>query len=545
MITAVFTAILFQTQLPSLDPKEVAECKAKGWSLREAVDDGTGIIRKFFVSADGKNQGTYRSWYKNGNPRNRIHFRDGKREALSEWWYENGKPMRSGNFRNDQLVGDWTYSYSNGVRSRMIRYGKNLPHGPSSFWTEDGKLFAKGSYRQGLPDSKWTIYESGNPRVYTFHDGVSGPGSDRPLPIAPKPPALDIPMEASKMKVKVDPRMELLAVIQNFTTWEQSGAFSTVDEPYKQDVAKWFGPFKNHEAIKLYQAILDGDTNFAFSNPVKWILFHGPLPQLEQTTPYDEEILTAGGGQDKLEQLRVSLAKFAKDTRFDEFFRSHQPFYDSLVQNYLSHSPGDRALRLVMEHYGEVRESSTVIICPLFGGGNYGVKVRRGSTEEIYNVGAPTFKQGKFTFSADEVQGLTFHEFGHSFSNPAVDAVQAWEGFEDQLFPLVRSSMASQAYGDWKSVVYELFDRTNEIRLVELYGNAKLSRQMLGSYVSERAFVWLPYTLRRLRDYECNRDKYKTFRDFAAEMKKVFSETRPITCGDMVICVVPRDNKSH
>ncbi|MBS1703516.1 MAG: DUF4932 domain-containing protein [Armatimonadetes bacterium] len=539
---AVICLHLQTSPFPPVDPKELKAALAKGWKLKESTDDDSGVFRRFYVATkDGQEQiqGVYHSWFKSGKPRTIAFYRDGARQGKGTWWHETGKKWREGTYKDDKFDGIWTIWDDEGRKIQTTRYRDDMPDGPSQFWSSDGKVTAAGTYKMGVPEGNWTISEHEKSHRYSFRDGAVQTPSEPSVMAAIAPPPMTFPAGADHLNIEVDPRTELLAVVQNFTSWETSGAFSTVDEPYKRDIVRWFSPYKDHPAVKLYESILDGGTNFAFDGPVNWILHLGSPPDLAVMSPIPEGIVRRGGGAEKIENLRKSLVQFAKDSHFEEFFRAHRSFYDELIKNYRTNSPGDPALRLVMEHYGEVKQSGTAVICPMFGPGNYGIIVQEPTGPKIFNVGAPSYENGKFAYDPNVLQSMIYHEFGHSFSNPAVDANQAWGTKGDSLFPIVKSVMAQQAYGDWKSVVYELFDRTNEIHLVSLGGNPKWARQLLSYYIYYRGFCWLPYTLRKLIQYESNRTKYPTFKSFAGEMAKVFDETRPIVINGTIVCVVP------
>jgi hypothetical protein len=60
--------------------------------------------------------------------------------------------------------------------------------------------------------------------------------------------------EQHSVNVFVDPRIELLAVVQSLGDYgEQTGRLTWDDFPYKRDVMEYFSPYKDHPAVKLFK----------------------------------------------------------------------------------------------------------------------------------------------------------------------------------------------------------------------------------------------------------------------------------------------------
>lgn len=543
----IITSILLlhfsqQQSLPPADPRDLAEAQAHGWIIRESTDAQSGIGMRFFVSSDGRRQGPFHSWYKSGRIRSTSRYSNGERFGPAQWWYETGKPWKAGSFQGDQMSGRWTIWSENGTKSSEGSYKKDLPDGTWSFTYPNGRPAARGSYDHALQNGKWTFWnQDGSIKAAgTFFDGYLARNGRKPEIARIVPPEAPGSGPPARLDVRVDPRMELLAVIQSFTDWAGWGVFDQTGSQYHHDVTAWFGRFKGHGAVQLLNKMLHGNPSFSFDAPVNWILHYGDPPDLPAKGVVPGSIEIRGGGKAQIESLAEAFRQFARETKFDEFFREHRPFYDSLIRDYRQLSPGERALKLVQDYYGERKSAATVIVAPLFGGGNYGPLIQEPDGPHIYNVGAPQlFREGKYGFDRDVLQSLIYHEFGHSFTNPAVDGFAEKDKHASELFPLVRDKMAAMAYSNWRSTLYELFVRTNEIHLTALDGNPSYARDMLGSYVS-KGFVWLPYTISLLQEFDRDRKRYPTFRDFLPRLFQVFEETEPFVVDGNLICVLPK-----
>mgnify|MGYP000218101413 CR=1 FL=1 len=60
------------------------------------------------VIKDGKKEGKWISWYKNGNKEGEGTFKDGKEDGLWTYWWKNGKKESEGTFKDGKEDGLWS-----------------------------------------------------------------------------------------------------------------------------------------------------------------------------------------------------------------------------------------------------------------------------------------------------------------------------------------------------------------------------------------------------------------------------------------------------
>ena len=76
------------------------------------------------------------------------------------------------------------------------------------------------------------------------------------------------PTAESQLTIKVDPRMELLSVIQHFTSWSANGHIKS-DVQYKKDIDIYFKGFVNSAAVtKSEQLLANG---FGYNAPPEFM----------------------------------------------------------------------------------------------------------------------------------------------------------------------------------------------------------------------------------------------------------------------------------
>ncbi|GAG89490.1 unnamed protein product, partial [marine sediment metagenome] len=131
-----------------------------------------------------------------------------------------------------------------------------------------------------------------------------------------------------RFSITVDPRMELLAVVQHFSSWAPGGHIKS-KTTYKDDIDHYFGEFKDHSVVTYVENLIDA--NFAYDAPVQFMLHHDGPPELVQKTPYSDYLIKRAGGEENLIEFADKLRNFAQRTDFMRFYKAHKPLYDTLI----------------------------------------------------------------------------------------------------------------------------------------------------------------------------------------------------------------------
>jgi hypothetical protein len=103
------------------------------------------------------------------------------------------------------------------------------------------------------------------------------------------------------------------------------------------------------------------------------------------------------------------------------------------------------------DYYGMKQNSYNLILAPLFHSGGYGPRVKTdGGNYDIYGIIGPhDVKDGIPQYNKEIIRYIAWHEFGHSFVNPAtsryIDEINKYS----KLYDPISIKMASQAYAQW------------------------------------------------------------------------------------------------
>jgi len=98
-------------------------------------DDEDRILARYRTKG-GKIDGEYLSFFTNGQPMVRLHFRDGLKEGEATSFYHDGRIKEHGFFHDDKLIGEYVSYYENGqVREKEQYDDEGKLHGTYHLFT--------------------------------------------------------------------------------------------------------------------------------------------------------------------------------------------------------------------------------------------------------------------------------------------------------------------------------------------------------------------------------------------------------------------------
>jgi len=332
----------------------------------------------------------------------------------------------------------------------------------------------------------------------------------------------------SRFTIAVDPRMELLAVVQHFSSWAPGGHIKS-KTTYKDDIDHYFEGLQDHPAVAMVERLVDAD--FTHDAPVAFMLYHDQPPALDQKYPYSDYLIGRAKGEDNLIAFADALRDFARQTDFMEFYQAHQPLYHTQVTEVKSLLQGKDYVQALEDFYGESRTNCGVILPPLFAGG-YGITIETQKGYDIYGVIGPcSLKDDRVTFAClSYLESIILHEWSHSFVNPLVDLNIDHFEQSTHLFEPIEEMMRNQAYPNWRICLYEHIVRACEIHLrANLYEDFRKEKSL--AYQEGKGFWYISYIDSLLDAYQSRREEYPTFSRFipaiATKLSQISIEDLP------------------
>lgn len=319
----------------------------------------------------------------------------------------------------------------------------------------------------------------------------------------PNPPGVNI---------KVDPRVELLAVVQHFTLWADQ-RHTKFNIGYKHDIDNYFSNFSNHAAVQKSQTLTNG--GFTYDAPVAFVLYHSNPPEFTQVTPYSDYLIARAGGESILKDFADKLRAFAKETDFMKFYNGKQKFYNHIQNDMIKTIDDTNYTKLLEDYYGEKKHSYNILPAPLFHTGGYGPQVDNTDGMDIYNIAGPmAYSNGSLSFgNKDNILYVLLHEFSHSFVNPVTTKYSSQIDNSKALYEPISVQMQAQAYTSWETCVNEHLVRAVVIRLMlKLRGVSY--KNMVINYELSNGFKYISRLDSLFAEYENDRIQYSTFEGF-------------------------------
>lgn len=323
----------------------------------------------------------------------------------------------------------------------------------------------------------------------------------------------------------VDPRVELLSIVFRLAGNSEYNTPRS-QSAYAREVEAHFAPFANHAAIQAARRLRDR-RGISYDAVMSMAVHLSEPPDLRERVAFDERgvLLDSRWSPADARDFVGKLRLFTKESRFVEFFGSHEPLYRAAAES-LAGAVGARDLHGWFDAYFGTRSSAELrlVVGMLTGGGCYGCRIARpDGTLEMYSIiGAWQFdRQGIPRWDSSVTLGVV-HEYGHSYCNPLADRHMAdLQAAGDRLFASRARLMRSQAYSNGTTVIYESLVRAVTVRYVHDTRGA-LAAKVEAMRQADRGFTWVGELADVLARYEEDRDTYRTLEAFMPQVITFF-----------------------
>lgn len=330
----------------------------------------------------------------------------------------------------------------------------------------------------------------------------------------------------SRVSVEVDTRIELLSIVARLAGFDEY-CMPNSDSPYAKEVAAWFAPMREHEAVRLARKLRE-TSGISFDAVPSLAVHLVDVATLAEKLPFDgpPPRLDARWKLGEARAFVAALRSFVAESKAEEFFAAHRELYAETAKRLGAVLDKSRAVEWFDSFFG-VRAGAKYTAIPglLCGGCNYGVGVRAtdGRPEEITPVfGCSRFDEHGVPEFGDSMLSLFVHELCHSYTNVLVDRhVERFATSGPAIYARVAKRMASQGYGDWKSMIYESLVRACafECLAATLGANeAEVERRDDES----RGFSWIGDLAGLLERYQKLRKTYTDFDSFMPVVVEFF-----------------------
>lgn len=327
-----------------------------------------------------------------------------------------------------------------------------------------------------------------------------------------------------KIQPYVDERIELMSTI--FRLIEAREYSDRNNELYVQDIEKYFAPVKSDPFLSTLKNIRN--ENGIGYDAVMSMAVH--LKIKDQKIGLVKERNNTVEKRWKTVDLPVflkGLNSFYKNSKYNQFFQSHQADYKQAAKAYSDSVLTKFQQDWYVKFYGkEPNEDYKIVLGYGNGGGNYGPKV---SPEKGKDIVYAIVSGGKFNgrtvgFSGNYAPTL-IHEFNHSFVNYILETKDYKSQLQDageKIQKEFKKPMADQAYSSWETIINESIVRAAVLVYMKEnhFSQAEINNEMKEQI--SRSFIWTPDLVKLLEEYQANRKQYPDLEAFYPRIVSFF-----------------------
>ncbi len=339
------------------------------------------------------------------------------------------------------------------------------------------------------------------------------------VPAAAAPARAGAPVDprdaSARIEVSVDPRIELLAVVQCLAGYEQLGGAGL---SYRREALERFAPWRAHPAVTLFARM--AREGFTHDAPPAVMLRLAEPPALELRAPFSVYLETRAGGRRQLFAFLDSLRDFATESRFMEFHAAHAGLFRRLVEETRRVLPRTRVVGSLEDYFGVREHGYHLILAPLLHAGGYAAEVERppGIVDCYAILGPSRTSHGRPRFwGPDALEALLWHEFSHVFVGNLPEACRLRIAADSALFEPLRARMLPQGYARWEVCADEHLVRAVGVRLVALLEGDRAAEKALALQL-RLGFTYLPRLLAALERYERERARFPALGGFCPDL---------------------------
>jgi len=322
------------------------------------------------------------------------------------------------------------------------------------------------------------------------------------------------------MKI-IDKRIELLAIIQTLDNYWDNLAIKYTNKKlfqykYKENIWDYFGEYKNHDAVRLYNKLSGNIQNI--SAFIELVLCYSDPPGLDNIANPKNNTGNTFVSQFPFEEFINALKQFYHDTNFECFFRNNQKEYKKLSSNY---GYREKYIDIIDNYLGTETKNYTVIISALLFG-CFGIKIQTNENITLnYSVLSPyDYKDNKYNFGTKEqIKELLWHEISHLTINDLTEKYISRFNVNEKTIP---EKFVKIFYTNIEAIINEYIIRAITTRLFEIHHEENIAEHHLQNHI-QKGFA----EIKSIKNYlakNCEKnnkllknEKYKELINYVAE----------------------------
>ena len=379
----------------------------------------------------------------------------------------------------------------------------------------------------------------------------------------------------NRVDVRVDSRVELLSIVQMFTSWRDS-VIVKKDYKYKRDALEWFKPYRNHRVTELCEYLrdfqcmcmptgfmvhvteppelkfvekLDLNTIYSFTwfissklgdwfnkyfEKSKTIKLYGInrskyafLPGLKARA--EEELMLLGEFMAKrvLNEFIEYLRDFVYKSNFIEFFDMHKNFYETIIEKSRLKYSVPKIISYLKDFFKKYEEHVSVILCPLYGSFAFG----HGFNDKTFVFIGPRRIVNDLPIFGG-VEDLILNELSRIvgiYCARYFDEIMEYSYLFEYLGDYVKST-----HGVWIQALN--VHLASAIEAIIKHHYMGIPKEEIASYLDQKermGFIFVKDFYKLLDEYVKKKDEYNSFEEFFPRIIKLLKTLAESTSKDL------------
>lgn len=331
--------------------------------------------------------------------------------------------------------------------------------------------------------------------------------------------------KAGYVNVIVDPRIELIAVVQQLSRYPETipVLMNTNEFEYRKKMLEHFSAYKDHEAIKMFNEVSLKPGMYNFMAPPTSMLYLTSDFKLRSDVAEDNFLINRIGGRKNFVKFIGLLKDFGEKASFADFFHNNTDFYKTVIADVTSKLGNPDYVNEIEKFYGKKNKSYNIVLVPLYNYVGFGPCLTyKDGQRDIFNIMGPKDPKTLNFGDRNYFTEMQRHEFSHSFVNPLTE--KYWDKLEkySYLFDsgIYDTAKKKGVCGEWQECINEHIIRAVTTHLAYLE-NDEIDKK---AYEREKSqgVIYLDEMLAKIKEYESQRDRYPDFEAFYPEMIKLF-----------------------
>jgi hypothetical protein len=305
-----------------------------------------------------------------------------------------------------------------------------------------------------------------------------------------------------------------------------------------QIAARNYNRFKQFNDTPLMKMYRENQTKgFTDDFYVGFLLQVAEVPNAKLNSNTDESEIMRFSSKGNLTEAKQNatvfleaLNQFCNAVNFDNYLAENADYYGEIKREVLKNIPPENFLP-TLEYFYQKTFNDYILVPSMNISTSAGFGKNHNNLRTIYNTFGPfsfvSLDKNKMDLGFDypeKIKGLSVHEFGHSFVNPAIDKLpkDLIESTE-YLFKPIKEDMAKVSYPVWTQCLYEHFVRAGEVMIGKKIGIIKDVDKSLQQNIDTK-FIYVPFIVKQLEEYDKNRNIYKNYDDFVLKVMQRLKE---------------------